>query len=218
MADAAPEAPDAPAANTAAAIDGEIEACSGVEQLFALAARLHDDNKRAAATVDARRNRTVTFFQYEASPQLTPDCDGCSFVLTEERVEELAGELLARWKADVHLVIPPTDLFNLRIDYSCHSYHDLVRLNKELFVAAERCYDVYDDDSKKGRVGVCARAEGVGGGGAGAGEGVRARLGCEAPAADTTGGAARGVERCWAAQALRAPSSSDGPPAHHTAP
>lgn len=145
---------DVPGAGSAVAsgIEDKILSCNGVEALFTLATRVHEDNKKTIDAIDRAAAKPVKYFSYRAPPVVNADGDGCSFTLAEEQREEPAGELVKEWKADVPL-IEIFDIFNLKVSYECVRYTDLVRLNAELYSAVQRYNMFYDDESKKGRVG-----------------------------------------------------------------
>jgi hypothetical protein len=83
-----------------------------------------------------KKNKQLKSYTYHINRDEL-DGGGCFFTVEENEIEQNMREHMERWRCTPTLIVP-LDLFNDRIDYTCNSFQDVIRLNQSLSTVIEK--------------------------------------------------------------------------------
>ena len=89
-------------------------------------------------------NPTVNTFQYLITQSTVNNC--FKFGVNELQVKQDSSVVTKAWRVSGQ-IIAISDIFNDKLNYSCETYADLVRLNSEMYTVAEK-YELFGDSEK----------------------------------------------------------------------
>lgn len=88
--------------------------------------------------------KVVNTFKYFVSRSIVERC--LKLDVIEQQVEQNANEITKAWCSSTQMIVIP-DIFNDKLNYSCQTYSDLIRLNSEMFTVAQK-YELFGDSEK----------------------------------------------------------------------
>ncbi|CAF1282823.1 unnamed protein product [Didymodactylos carnosus] len=110
--------------------------------------RIAKANDQLITKIDTARktNAQMPTIEYIVISTHSPDSKKLSLNVREHKSSKPASTIINSWRNLIELTVIP-DLFNDNLNYKCEKYSDLVRLNKEMFVVAQK-FELFGDSAR----------------------------------------------------------------------